>query len=86
MEEELLTHLTNLLRHSHIVTFKIPSVLFKEEDEHYKMTPKAQKKHKEIEDAWTYIKNDMDLQIYKHQQEENLITVRVKVKHTKGVL
>ena len=86
MENELLTHLTNLLRHSNIVTFKIPSILFKEEDEHFKLTPKAKKRHKEIEDAWTYIKNDMDLQIYKHQQEEELITVRVKVKHTKGVL
>ena len=83
MEEELLTHLTNLLRHSHIVTFKIPSALFKEEEH---MTPLIQEKHKEIEDAWTYIKNEMNLQIYKHKQEENLITVRVKVKHTKGVL
>ena len=83
MEEELLTHLTNLLRHSNIVTFKIPSALFKEEEH---MTPSFQKRQKQIENAWTYIKNDMDLQIYKHQQEENLITVRVKVKHTKGVL
>ena len=83
MEEELLTHLTNLLRHSNIVTFKIPSQLFTEKEP---MTPSIRKRQNEIEDAWTYIKNEMDLQIYKVQQEKDLVTVRVKVKHTKGVL
>ena len=83
MEEELLTHLTNLLRHSHIVAFKIPSSLFTEEG--YRPAS-IQEIQREIEDAWTYIKNDMDLQIYKVQQDEDLVTVRVKVKHTKGVL
>ena len=83
MEEELLTHLINLLRNSHIVAFKIPSVYFQEKET---LSPKRQNIQQNIEDAWIYIKNDMDLQIYKHQQEEDLVTVRVKVKHTKGVL
>ena len=83
MEEELLTHLINLLRNSHIVTFKIPAVYFNKE---VKCSQKTQKIQQNIDDAWTYIKKDMDLQIYKVQQEEELITVRVKVKKTEGVL
>lgn len=83
MEDELLIHLTNLLRNSHIVTFKIPAAYFNKE---VKCSQKTQKIQQDIEDAWTYIKNDMDLQIYKVQQEKDLVTVRVKVKHTKGVL
>ena len=79
MENELLHHLTNLVRHSNIVIFKIPTEVFNEK---YSESTR----NKEIADAWIYIKNDMDLQIYKHQQEEDLVTVRVKVKHTKGVL
>lgn len=79
MENELLHHLTNLVRHSNIVIFKIPTEVFNEK---YSESTR----NKEIADAWTYIKNEMNLQIYKHKQEENLITVRVKVKKTEGVL
>ncbi len=73
MEEELLKHLINLLRYSTQVKFKIPKIFFNE-----KFADKKQ--NKEIEEAWTYLKKDIDLRIYKRKTDKDLITVKIKVK------
>ena len=80
MDEENFKHLTNLLRHSTAVTFKIPSIFFKEQScntEHF------QKKKQEVADAWIYLQTDLDLTISKIKEDDEVITVNVKVNQPK---
>ena len=82
MNEEMFKHLTNLLRHSTAVTFKIPSIFFKEKSRN---TEHFQKKKQEVADAWINLSKQMDLQIYKQTDinDEDLITVQISVKQPK---
>lgn len=72
MDEEKFKHLTNLLRHSTAVTFKIPSVFFSEKYSEWESS-------KEVQDAWIYLQRDLDLTISKIKEDDEVITVNVKV-------
>ena len=73
MNEEMFKHLTNLLRHSTEVEFKIPSIFFSE-----KFSNMIQSQ--EVQNAWITLQRDMDLQIYKVIEEKGLITVKISIK------
>ena len=75
MDEEQFKHLTNLLRHSTAVTFKIPSIFFKD-------IKGLDKQKQEVEDAWINLQKDMDLRIYKQENltDKDLITIQIQVK------
>lgn len=80
MDEEKFKHLINLLRHSTAVTFKIPSIFFKEKSHN---TEHFQKKKQEVADAWIYLQTDLDLTISKIKEDDEVITVNVKVNQPK---
>lgn len=75
MDEEQFKHLTNLLRHSTAVTFKIPSIFFKD-------IKGLNRQKQEVEDAWINLQKDMDLRIYKQENltDKDLITIQIQVK------
>ena len=76
MDEEQFKHLTNLLRHSTAVTFKIPSIFFKD-------IKGLNKQKQEVENAWIYLQRDLDLTISKIKEDDEVITVNVKVNQPK---
>lgn len=80
MDEEKFKHLTNLLRHSTVVTFKIPSIFFKEKSHN---TEHFQKQKQEVADAWIYLQRDFGLTLSKIKEDDEIITVNVKVKQPK---
>ncbi|MBQ7927730.1 MAG: hypothetical protein IJ287_03155 [Methanobrevibacter sp.] len=73
MNDEMFKHLTNLLRHSTEVEFKIPSIFFSE-----KFSNMIQSH--EVQNAWITLQRNMDLQIYKVIEEKGLITVKISIK------
>ena len=72
MDEQQFEHLTNLLRHSIAVTFHIPSLFFKN-------TKGLEKQKQEVADAWIYLQRDLDLTLSKIKEDDEVITVNVKV-------
>ena len=75
MEEELLKHLTNLLRHSNEIEFHIPTLFFEENFNG------LDKQKTEIKDAWDYILNDDKLIAIKVKEVKyKKIKIAVKVK------
>lgn len=77
MNDEKFTHLTNLLRHSTAIEFKIPSQFFSDKFSHLQQS-------KEVQNAWIYLQRDIDLQIYKLIEEKGMITVKISIKQPKG--
>lgn len=73
MDEKQFKHLTNLLRHSIAVEFKIPSQFFSEKYREWKQS-------KEVQNAWINLQKDYNLQLYKITDEIGIITVRIRVK------
>lgn len=73
MNEKMFKHLTNLLRHSTEVEFKIPSIFFSE-----KFSNMIQSQ--EVQNAWITLQRDMDLQIYKVKEDIETITVVISIK------
>lgn len=76
MDEEQFKHLVNLLRHSIAVEFKIPSQFFSEKYREWKQS-------KEVQDAWIYLQRDFGLTLSKIKEDDEVITVNVKVNQPK---